>query len=85
MRALGVPGKEAEITVILPFTVLSVAMPIGGIAGLFQATKAVTGALGELTGSLSDSYVPDVALPVWAVFLCFFWSWRPPCSLLWFS
>ena len=72
MRALGVPRKEAEITVILPFTVLSVAMPIGGIAGLFQATKAVAGALGELTGSLSDRYVPDVALPVWVVFLCFF-------------
>ncbi len=72
MRALGVPGKDAEIAVILPFAVLAVAMPIGGIAGLLQATKAATGALAELAGSLSDSYAPDAALPVWAVFLCIF-------------
>ena len=72
MRALGVSGKEAEMAVILPFIVLSAAMPIGGMIGLFQATKTVAGALEELAGSLSDSYVPDAALPVWAIILCLF-------------
>ena len=72
MRALGVPGKEAGKAVILPFAILCIAMPIGGMAGLFYASKAAAEALEKITEGVSESYVPDVAFSVEGVFLCIF-------------
>ncbi len=72
MRALGVPEKEAGNAIIFPFAVLSAAMPIGGILGLFYVSETVAGTLEELVGDVSGSYIPDVALPMWMFFFCLF-------------
>lgn len=74
MRTLGVPGRKAGNSMVLPLGVLSVlAMAFGGMAGLFYAARTAA----ETLAGMSDSsmpegmgYVPDVTLPVDAVVVC---------------
>ena len=71
MRAMGVPGKKAGTSIIFPFAVLSaLAMPIGGIVGVSYVADTAGSALGDMAEGMSNSYVPDTALPAGAVFVC---------------
>ena len=73
MRTLGVPGREAGRSVILPFAVLSaLAVPLGGITGLFYAGDTAARTLAELMDSAPEGYISDTALPVGVVVLCIF-------------
>lgn len=72
MRALGVSEKEAGNAVILPFAVLSAAMPIGGAIGFYYVSETVAEALEKMAGGISGSYVPNVEFPMWLYFLCLF-------------
>lgn len=74
MRTLGVPGKKAGSSLVLPFCVLSVfAMISGGIAGLFYASYTAAKTLAGMSGSSAPEgyvYVLNAAIPVGAVVLC---------------
>lgn len=74
MRMLGVPGKKASISVTLPFCVLSLlAMPVGGITGLFYASYTAAKALAGLSDSNAPEgyvYILNAAIPAGAVILC---------------
>ena len=71
MRTLGVPGKAAEHSVVLPFVTVSVlAIPIGGITGLYYAQNLAQKALIRMADSAPSDYVPDAALPIHVVILC---------------
>ncbi len=71
MRTLGVPGKAAEHSVLLPFVAVSVlAMPLGGITGLYYAQSMAAKALARMADSAPKEYVPDTTLPVSIVILC---------------
>lgn len=70
MRMLGVPGKMAGNSVVLPYLALSaVAMPVGGIAGIFFAQGTVIKAFAQMEGA-PEGFVPDASLPVCVVALC---------------
>ncbi len=71
MRMLGVPGKAAEHSVVLPFIILSVlAVPAGGIMGLYYAQSIAEKTLARMTESAPIGYVPDTSLPVSMIALC---------------
>lgn len=74
MRTLGVPGKKAGNSIVMPLVVLSVAaVAIGGLTGLFYTSNTVRKALeGMADSSMPEGvgYVPDVAVPIDAVILC---------------
>lgn len=71
MRTLGVPGRPAGKSVVLPLAVLSVlAMPIGGIAGLYYAKNIAEKALAQMADSAPQGYVPDASVPIFVVILC---------------
>lgn len=71
MRMLGVSACAAEGSVVLPFVVVSVlAVPIGGIAGLFFAQENAKKALLRMADSAPAGYVMDVSFPVSVVILC---------------
>lgn len=74
MRTLGVSGKKAGNSVALPFVVLSIiAMPAGGMAGLFYASYTAAQTLAGLADSSAPEgyvYVLDATLPVGVVVLC---------------
>ncbi len=74
MRTLGVPGKKAGFSVILPLGVLSVlAIPIGGIAGLFYASSTAAKTLADISGSSAPEgyvYILNATLPTGVVILC---------------
>lgn len=74
MRTLGVPGKKAGNSIVMPLTVLSVAaVAIGGLAGLFYTSSTVRKALEGMADSNMPEgvgYVPDVAIPMDVVILC---------------
>ena len=72
MRSLGVSELEAGKTIMLPLAILSIAMPIGGIAGFFYASKTADGVLKKLAESVSGAYVCDSAIPGWIFFICLF-------------
>lgn len=71
MRTLGVSGKAAGQSVVLPFVAVAVfAMPIGGIVGLSYAQSAAAKTLARMADSAPIGYVPDATLPVSVVILC---------------
>lgn len=74
MRTLGVSGKKAGNSIVLPLAVLSVfAMSIGGMTGIFYTSSTVRKALEGMSDSNMPEgvgYVPDVAIPADAIVLC---------------
>lgn len=71
MRTLGVPGKNAANSVVLPLAVLSVfAIPAGGITGLIYASGTAEKTLADMADSAPHGYVPDATLPVGIIVLC---------------
>lgn len=71
MRAMGVPGRMAGRTLVLPLATLAAfAIPVGGAAGLFYTSKATENMLAVMADSAADVYVPDAALPIGVVMLC---------------
>lgn len=71
MRTLGVSGKAAEHSIVLPFVAVSVlAIPIGGITGLSYAQNLAEEALARMADSAPPGYVPDATLPGSVVILC---------------
>lgn len=70
MRMLGVPGKVAGSSVVLPYLALSaLAMPVGGIAGIFVAQDTAIKAFAQMAGA-PEGFVPDASLPVCVVAAC---------------
>ena len=74
MRTLGVPGKKAGSSVMLPLGVLSVlAIPIGGIAGLYYASYTAAKTLADMSGDSAPEgyvYILNAAIPPNVVILC---------------
>lgn len=71
MRTLGVPGKTAGNSVVLPFVIVSViAMPLGGITGLYYAQDIATKTLVRMADSAPIGYVPDAEIPISVIILC---------------
>ncbi len=74
MRTLGVPGKKAGRSIVLPLMTLSVfAISAGGIAGLFYASYTVAETLAGMSDSAAPegySYILDASLPAGVVVLC---------------
>lgn len=71
MRTLGVPGKAAEHSVVLPFVAVSVlAVPVGGIAGLSYAQNAAAKTIAQMADSAPIGYVPDAKLPTGVIIFC---------------
>lgn len=71
MRTLGVPGRKAGWSVVLPFAALSVsAVPLGAAAGLSYARSMAAGTLTELLDSAPEGYIPDTAIPAGVLALC---------------
>lgn len=71
MRTLGVPGRPAGKSVILPLVAVSVpAMPIGGILGLYYAQGTAAKVLAQMADSAPLGYVPDASVPIYVVILC---------------
>ncbi len=71
MRMLGVTGREAGSSVVLPFVAVSVlAAPVGGMAGLLYAQRTAQSALLSMKDSAPAGYVPDAQLPASVVILC---------------
>lgn len=72
MRMLGVPGKSAGNSLLLPFiAVTALAVPIGGSLGLYYAQKTAQKAIADMADSAPLGYVPDAALSVSTIILCF--------------
>lgn len=73
MRTLGVPGREAGWAVVFPFAVLSaLAVPLGGMTGLFYARDVAARTLAGLMDSAPEGYVLNTALPAGVVAMCIF-------------
>lgn len=71
MRTLGVPGRRAGRSVVMPFAFLSaLAVPLGGVSGLFYARQIAAKTLTGLMENVSGDYVLDTTLPVGVVVLC---------------
>lgn len=71
MRMLGLPGRAAGNSVLLPFVaVTAFAVPIGGIAGLYYAQETAEKALLRMADSAPAGYVPNTEIPVSVVILC---------------
>ena len=71
MRMLGVPGKSASNSVLLPFAAVAVfAVAIGGSVGLYYAQGTAAKALARMKGSMPIGYVPDAKLSAGTVILC---------------
>lgn len=71
MRAMGVPGKTAGSSLVLPFLVLlAAAVCIGGAIGTFYTSKEAVGAIADVIESAPDGYVPDVTIPIGIIILC---------------
>lgn len=73
MRTLGASMQKAQNTVVLPFVALSVlAIPVGGMAGLYYAKDVAAKALEAMTDSAPYGYVLDAGLPAGVILLCLF-------------
>lgn len=71
MRTLGVPAGMAGNSIVLPLGILSVlAIPAGGIAGLFYTLKTASRVLSGIASKVPEGYVPDTALPIGTIVLC---------------
>ena len=71
MRMLGVPGKAAGNSILLPFVTVSIlSVPIGGITGLYYAQRTAKKALLGMADSAPAGYVPNAELPISIVILC---------------
>lgn len=71
MRMLGVPGKKAGSSVLLPFVVAAVlAVSLGAAAGLYYAQKTAQKALAGMAESAPVGYVPNTGLPISVLILC---------------
>ncbi len=71
MRTLGVPGRAAGNSVTLPFVAVSaLALPLGGIVGLYYAQRTAKEALLRMADSAPAGYIPDATLPVGVAVLC---------------
>lgn len=70
MRMLGVPGKMAGNSVILPYLALSAtAVSAGGIAGVWIARNTAIRAFEGIAETL-EGYVPDTSIPVSVIVVC---------------
>ena len=70
MRTLGVPAGKAQKLIVQPLCIVSVlAIPIGGITGLFYTSRTAAKTFCGMAAT-PDGYIPDTALPVSAVLLC---------------
>ena len=71
MRMLGVPGRAAGNSVVIPFVAVSLlAAPIGGVAGLYYAQRTAEKALLGMADSAPVGYVPNAELPFIVVIVC---------------
>ncbi len=74
MRTLGVPGRKADITILLPLGILSVsAISVGGAAGLFYASHTAAKALAAISDSSAPSgyvYILDATIPAGTAVFC---------------
>lgn len=71
MRTLGVPGRAAAGSVVLPFVAVSaLAVPIGGIAGLGYAKHSAEKALLHMADTAPAGYVPDAEIPAGVLIPC---------------
>ncbi|MCI9530651.1 MAG: hypothetical protein HFH38_02675 [Lachnospiraceae bacterium] len=71
MRTLGVPGKKARVSLVLPFFLLSVwGIPAGGMAGLAYTSWTAGEALAGMAANAPYGYVADTALPPGTALLC---------------
>lgn len=71
MRAMGVPSGKAGGSLVLPLSVLSaIAIPTGGIAGLFYTSQEAVKSLGTMADNAADNYIPDTSLPVGIMVMC---------------
>ncbi len=71
MRTLGVPRKRAQDSIVIPLCIVSLlAMPIGGIIGLFYTSKTASKVLRDMAASAPDGYLPDTALPISSILWC---------------
>ncbi len=84
MRMLGVPCRRAGNSIVLPYLVLSaVAMPVGGMAGLFAAQKTAAGAFAGMEG-MPEGFVPDVSVPVSVAIACLAFEICFTLAAIWF-
>lgn len=77
MRTLGISGKKAGNSIVLPLCLLSVlAMPVGGVAGLFYASDTAAKALKSMAVTAPGDYVYilDATLPLAVILLCLFFE-----------
>lgn len=75
MRILGVTGRKAGNSFILPLGVLSVlAIPVGGIVGLIYTSKTAADTLSDMAESAPYGYSLNTTLPVEVVILCLFFE-----------
>lgn len=71
MRAMGVPGGKAGGSLVLPLSVLSViAIPTGGLVGLFYTSQEAVKSLRAMADNAVDDYIPDTTLPVGIIVMC---------------
>ncbi len=71
MRMLGVPGRAAGNSVVIPFVAVSLlAAPIGGVAGLYYAQRSAEKALLGMADSAPAGYVPNAELSLGVVIVC---------------
>ncbi len=99
MRTLGVTSQVAEHLVVMPFVAVSaLAVPIGGITGLYYAQKTAKKAIQLMADSALEGYIPDTEIPINVIVLClvsellfvslaayfFLWNMKkiPPLELL---
>ncbi len=71
MRALGTPRKQARNALLLPIATLCIAaIPMGGVAGLVYASRAIASVVDRLASVVTSQYVPDTSLPVLTIIIC---------------
>lgn len=68
MQALGTSRLISNRALLLPMGALaSIALSLGGVAGLYVVLRSTTSALKELSSKVTAQYVPDTSLPVRAI------------------
>lgn len=68
MRALGTPRYKAYRALIVSIgAVAAVAIPVGGIVGISAVLQRVSSTLVDISNAVTEQYIPDTSIPVWAV------------------
>ncbi len=71
MRAMGVPGKTAGSSLVLPFLILLViSVCIGAAIGSFYTSKKAVKAIAGVIESAPVGYIPDVTISIDIIILC---------------